>query len=145
MRHKRESPMGRFSVDLIIANNRDVITAGVGARIPESVKHLTLSEIVDSGAARLVLPQRIVDALQLQDDGETTVRYADQRREKRRLVSNVWLQYSGRHGVFSAVVEPDRQDALVGEIILEELDLLIDCGTQSLYPREPDTILTEIE
>lgn len=137
--------MGRFSVELIIANNRDVITAGVGARIPDSVKHLTLSGIVDSGAARLVLPQRVVDALQLQDDGETTVRYADQRREKRRLVSNVWLQYSGRHGVFSAVVEPDRQDALVGAIVLEELDLLIDGGTQSLYPREPDTILTEIE
>ena len=27
----------------------------------------------------------------------------------------------------------------------EELDLLVDCGTQSLYPREPDSILTEIE
>ena len=136
--------MGRFSVELVIANNRDIITARVGARIPDSVKHLTLSGVVD-GAARLVLPQRIVDALQLQDDGETTVRYADQRREKRRLVSNVWLQYAGRHGVFSAVVEPDRQDALIGAIVLEELDLLIDCGTQSLYPREPDTILTEIE
>jgi len=137
--------MGRFSVELIIANNRDVVTAGPGARIPDSVKHLSLTGIVDSGAARLVLPQRIVDALQLQDDGETTVRYADPRREKRRLVSNVWLQYAGRHGVFSAVVEPDRQDALIGAIVLEELDLLIDCGTQSLYPREPDTILTEIE
>ena len=100
---------------------------------------------MDSGAARLVLPQRIVDELHLQEDGETVVRFADQRRERRPLVSNVWLQLLGRHGVFSAVVEPNRDDALIGAIVLEELDLLVDCGSQSLYPREPDAILTEIE
>jgi hypothetical protein len=81
----------------------------------------------------------------LQQDGETSVRYADQRRERRMLVSNVWLQLLGRHGVFSAVVEPQRTDALIGAIVLEELDLLVDCGTQSLHPREPDLIVTEIE
>jgi hypothetical protein len=73
------------------------------------------------------------------------VRYANQRREKRRPVSNVWLQMYGRHGVFSAVVEPNRRDAIIGAIVLEELDLIVDCGTQSLYPREPDAIVTEIE
>jgi hypothetical protein len=137
--------MGRFSAEIVIANNRDVVTATPGALIPSSVAHLTLTGVVDSGAARLVLPQSIVDALQLQDDGETTVRYADQRREKRRLVSNVWLQLMGRHGVFTAVVEPQRGDALIGAMVLEELDLLVDCATHSIYPREPDAILTEIE
>lgn len=60
-------------------------------------------------------------------------------------MSNVWLQLLGRHGVFSAVIEPERQDALIGAMVLEELDLLVDCGTQSLQRREPDAILTEIE
>jgi len=92
-----------------------------------------------------VLPQRVVDALELRVEGETTVRYTDGRREKRPLVGNVWLELLGRHGVFSAVVEPERSDALIGAIVLEELDLLVDCTTQSLYPREPDSILTEIE
>ena len=78
-------------------------------------------------------------------DGEMTVRFADNRRAKRQIVSNVWLQLLGRHSVFSAVVEPARIDALIGAIVLEELDLLVDYGTQSLYPREPDSILTEIE
>jgi predicted aspartyl protease len=137
--------MGRFSVEFVVANNRDVVRLEPGQPIPDSVKHCSLPGVVDSGAARLVLPQRVADALRLQDDGETTVRYADQRREKRRLVSNVWLQLLGRHGVFSAVVEPDRTDALIGAIVLEELDLLVDCATQSLYPREPDAILTEID
>ena len=140
-----QTAMGRFSVDVVVANNRDVLLAAPGARIPDAVRHLRLRGVVDSGAARLVLPPRAVMELQLTDEGQTTVRYADHRREKRRLVSNVWLQLLGRHSVFSAVIEPDREDALLGAIVLEELDLLVDCGTQSLSPREPDAILTEIE
>lgn len=137
--------MGRFSVDLIIANNRDVLLARPQDRIPESIPHRSISAIVDTGAARLVIPQSLVDSLDLIVDGETTVRYADHRRATRTVVSNVWLQLMGRHGVFSAVVESDRPDALLGAIVLEELDLIVDCITQSLHPREPDRILTEIE
>jgi len=137
--------MGRFSVQFVIANNRDVVQAAPGVPIPEGVKHLVLSGVVDSGAARLVLPQHVADELRLQAHGETMVRYADSRRERRAAVGNVWLQLLGRDGVFSAVVEPDRADALIGAIVLEELDLLVDCTTQTLRPREPGSILTEIE
>ncbi len=86
-----------------------------------------------------------MELLKLPVDDEVTVRYADQGRQKRLLVSNVWLQLLGRHGVFSAIVEPDRDDALIGAIVLEELDLLVDRETQSIYPREPDAIWAEIE
>lgn len=138
-------PMGRFSVQFVVANNRDVLQAAPGVAVPEGVKHLVLSGIVDSGAARLVLPQRAVDELTLQEHGETTARYADGRRERRPVVSNVWLQLLGRDGVFSAVVEPGRSDALIGAIVLEELDLLVDCAAQALRPREAESTLTEIE
>ena len=142
---KEQTPMGRFSVQFVVANNRDVVQAAPAVPIPEGVKHLVLSGVVDSGAARLVLPQRAAEELQLQGHGDTTVRYADGRRERRAVVSSVWLQLLGRDGVFSAVVEPDRPDALIGAIVLEELDLLVDCTTQTLRPREPGSILTEIE
>jgi predicted aspartyl protease len=142
---REQTPMGRFSVSFVVANNRDVVQAAPGVSIPEGVKHLVLSGVVDSGAARLVLPQRAVDELGLQGHGETSVRYADGRRDRRAVVSNVWLQLLGRDGVFSAVIEPNRQDALIGAIVLEELDLLVDCTTQTLRPREADSILTEIE
>jgi len=140
-----QRPMGRFSVEFVVADNREVVQAAPGVPIPQGVKHLVVSGVVDSGAARLVLPRSAVEQLRLQGHGETTVRYADGRREKRPVVSNVWLQLLGRDGIFSAVVEPDRPDALIGAIVLEELDLLVDCTTQTLRPREPDSIVTEIE
>ena len=135
----------RFPVDVVIANARDVVIARPADRVPESVPHRTISAMVGTGTMRLVIPQSLVDPLDLIIDGETTLLYADHRRATRTVVSNVWLQFMGRHGVFSAVVEPDRPDALLGAIVLEELDLIVDCITQSLHPREPDRILTEIE
>ncbi len=141
----RKADMGRVTTEFAIANNRDVVALLPRDDVLDLVKHVTLSGVVDSGAAKLVLPGRVVDELGLLSDGETTVRLADNRRERRQVVSNVWLQLLGRHGVFSAVIEPNRQDALIGAIVLEELDLLVDCGTQSIYPREPDSTLTEIE
>ena len=88
---KDRTPMGRLSVPFVVANNRDVMQAAPGVPIPEGVKHLVLSGVVDSGAARLVLPQRALDELRLQGHGEPTVRYADGRRETRSVVSHVWL------------------------------------------------------
>ncbi|MGO9114747.1 MAG: aspartyl protease family protein [Thermoguttaceae bacterium] len=143
MRDHKE--MGRFSVEFAVANFRDVVRLAPGVPVLENVKHTVVSGVVDSGAARLVLPKHVADQLQLTVDGEVTVRYADHRQEKRPRVSGVWIELNGRNGVFSAVVEPNRNDALIGAIVLEELDLLVDCTTQSLYPRDPNTIVTEIE
>lgn len=91
-----------------------------------------------------MLPGIIHSQLKLEPGGEAEVRYADHRRARRALVTNVWLQMMGRSGVFSAVIEPDRTDALIGAIVLEELDLMVDCATQSLHPRNPDLIVSEI-
>jgi len=35
--------------------------------------------------------------------------------------------------------------ALLGAIVLEDLDLLVDCSTQKLVPRDPRGALYEIE
>jgi predicted aspartyl protease len=142
---REQDEMGRFAVDIVLANFRDVAREPAGARLPDAVPHRTLSAIVDTGAARLVLPESVVSALNLEHDGEATVRYADQRCETRPVVSGVWLQLMGRDGVFKAIVEPNRTDALLGAYVLEELDLVVDCPTQTLHPREPDRILAEIE
>ena len=51
----------------------------------------------------------------------------------------------GRDGHFTAVVEPKRDTALIGAIVLEDLDFLADCTKGRLVPRDPDYIVSEIE
>ena len=137
--------MGRVTVEFPIANYWDVLRAKEGQLSPAEIRRTTISGIVDSGAARLVLPPWVVQDLGLPEDGETGVRYADQRSARRMIVRNVWLELCGRGSVFTAIVEPDRQDALIGAIVLEELDLIVDCTRNEVRPRDPDRIISEIE
>jgi predicted aspartyl protease len=149
IRHKgtlaRGEGVGRFAVEIALANNQDVALADAGVIGKSEIRRACISGWVDSGAGHLVLPQAVVDELGLPDDGTIGVRYADQRSAARQRVSNVYLEFEGRHGVFSAIVEPNRDTALIGAIVMEELDLVVDCSTQSLRPRDPDRIISEIE
>jgi hypothetical protein len=51
---------------------------------------------------------------------------------------------AGRCSVPSSV-EPKRKDALIGAIVLEELDLIVDGTRNEVRPRDPDRIISEIE
>jgi hypothetical protein len=57
----------------------------------------------------------------------------------------VFLKLLGRDDTFSAVVEPKRTTSLVGSIVLEALDLLVDCKNQRVFPRDPRSPVYEIE
>lgn len=137
--------MGRVTVEVALANDRDLVRAEAGDISASEVRRGSVDAIIDSGAARLVLPAHIVNTLGLSEDGETNVRYADQRTARKAIVGHVHLELCGRDSVFTAIVEPDRQDALIGAIVLEELDLIVDCTRGEVRPRDPDRIISEIE
>jgi predicted aspartyl protease len=137
--------MGRFSVELEVSNDQDVVAVALGVLTPEKVRRAVIRGVVDTGATRLVLPGAVASALGLAESGTVMVSFADGRKAERRVVSHVQVTIQGRSGVFSAVVEPGRSDALVGAIVLEELDFLPDCTAQKLVPRDPKGIIAEIE
>ena len=73
------------------------------------------------------------------------MRYADGRRGIGPEAGPIQVFLSGRENVFSAIVEPKRDSALIGAIVLEDLDLLVDCNKQRLVPRDPHHVISEIE
>ncbi len=137
--------MGRVNVEVDLANFEDLVLAKAGALAPEQVRRLRVPGIVDTGASFLVLPKRVATQLGVPAAGKAIVRYADRRKGTRNLVNSVAVELLGRRGTFRAVVEPKREDVLVGAIVLEDLDLRVDCHTQQLRPRDPTGIVTEIE
>lgn len=137
--------MGKINVEVALANNRDVQQFEAGSLAAEKVRRARLTGLVDTGASYLVLPESMANQLGLPDLGTARVRYADQRKEDRRLVHQVEVELFGRRGTFRAIVEPARTDALIGAIVLEDLDLIVDCRTQTLQPRDPKQIIAEIE
>ena len=137
--------MGRVTVEFELTNNSDMMLLEAGFLTPDRVRRVVMTGVIDTGAARLVLPQGVCELLGLPLKGQSVVRYADHRREKRDVVSNAHVAFLGRSGVFNAIVEPSRSDALIGAIVLEDLDMVVDCLGQKVIPRESDFILTEVE
>lgn len=142
---KGANGVGRFSIDVVISNDRDIIMAEEGALAPDKVRIVKTKGVVDSGAARVVLPKSLVQQLGLAVSGKVKVKYADGRSTTKETVSHVRIEIQGRFGIFTAVVEPKRTDPLIGAIVLEDLDFLIDCLHQRLVPRDPRFVVSEIE
>lgn len=139
------SAMSRFSVEMMLSNNQDVQLAARGKLPKDEVPRTRIRGVVDSGATNLVLPKLVADQLGLPAAGKTRVRYANHRTAIRDRVQEVRVELLGREGTFRAVVEPRRNDALIGAIVLEDLDFVVDCITQKLQPRDPKMVVSEIE
>ena len=137
--------MARFAVEVEVANRVDMALAELGKLPEKEVRRVTIRGVVDPGASRLVLPLSVVQRLGLARRGRTKVRYADGRSAWRDNVYDVWLSLQGRESSYVAIVEPKRDSALIGAIVLEDLDFLVDCKNQRLVPRDPKAILSEIE
>ncbi len=137
--------MGRFSVDVDVSNYQDVVAARMGVLEPDKVRRVRIRGLVDTGASHFVLPEKVGKALGLAKAGKVKVRYADRRTATRDSVDDALVELHGRHGTFAAILEPKRNDALIGAIILETFDLLADCRRQRLVPRDPKFVLSEIE
>jgi predicted aspartyl protease len=146
MKTNGKHKMGRITVEVEISNNRDVANALSGHLDAAKVRRTTIRGIVDSGATRLVLPLAVVKELGLPvHKTKIRVRYANGRTSLRTEVGEVVLRLQGREGVYRAVVEPKRDTALIGAIVLEDMDFLVDCAKLRLVPRDPHHIVSEIE
>ena len=129
---------------LELQNNDDAAAVRQGFKSPEEVRAAEVDGWVDTGAEQLVLPKNVADALGVPTVGEARVRFADGRRDVRPVVGEVRLSMAGREGVFKAVVEPNRESALIGAVVLEYLDLLVDPVTGECRPRDADRMLAEM-
>jgi predicted aspartyl protease len=145
MRSKGANGVGRFSVEFEIANNDDLALVRRGMLPEEDVRRETILGLVDPGASKLVLPEAVVKRLGLSSGGNIKVTHADGRQAKRRQAKDVYVELLGRSDTFSAIVEPKRKTALIGAIVLEDLDLLVDCSRERLVPRDPSGPVYEIE
>lgn len=145
MKRNGAKRMGRFSVDFEVSNRDDLALERHGAIHADQVRRVRLRGVVDSGATRLVLPKKVVQQLGLPITGKVGVKYADGRKAVRSTVDGVHVELLGRSSDFKAAIEPKRETALIGAIVLEDLDFLVDSTHQRLMPRDPKMIISEAE
>ena len=129
--------MGEIVVSVGLENYVDRSNARSGFRT-EPVRCARVDGVVDTGAVMLVLPRNVVERLGLDPLRTAVVTYADERRDERPVAGPVAIEVCDRFMVTECVVGPPSSEALIGQIVLEALDLIADCANRTLTPRTPD-------
>lgn len=128
-----------------LTNSQDEKDVRRGLLTADEVRTLEIEALVDTGATMLMLPEDVVAGLGLLPDGFRKVRYADGRVREVPWVSGIRISILGRETVLNALVEEVGTTPLIGQIPLEELDLLVDPKSRELRvnPTSPEAPLLD--
>ena len=111
----------------------------------EPEKSVEVDAIIDTGATMVVLPMDIVEELGLKKMREVKVRYANNKVETKSIYGVVNIELKGRSANLDVLVEEKGSQPLIGQVLLELLDLIVD-KTRNLLPNpaSPEMSMMEI-
>lgn len=132
--------MGTITATIELINAADLTAAEDGYIADSDIRHHTMEGLVDTGSVMLALPQDVVEHLGLRERRKVAVTYANDQKEQRSIAGPVLIKIAGREMFTECIVIPPTSEALIGQVILEELDLIADCQKQALYPRPESPI-----
>jgi clan AA aspartic protease len=124
--------MGEVRVEVKLINAGDQILARRGYVPPEQVRTYATNALVDAGAVCTILPREVADLLGLATPFERGVEYTDGRNESVPLTEALVVVINRRHTSDEALVRGN--EVLIGQTVLEKLDLHVDCANQRVSP-----------
>ena len=133
----------RTAVTLTNATDQDLVRRGKLS--PGEVHSYRADALVDTGAVRTVLPLHVVQQLDLAIRGQRVVELADGRKQSVDITGAVEIDIDGRNTIEDALVLGD--EVIIGQTVLETLDLLVDCANRRLVPNpaHPDQPVIKIK
>lgn len=136
--------MGAVHTKVKLTNAIDEALVSRGMLAPHLLRECETEALVDTGATYLVIPAELVQKLGLRIRGRQKAKYADGREEMVGVTEALLIECEGRQTTEDALVTGDA--VLIGQVVLEKLDLLVDCKNQRLIsnPAHPDYPVTYI-
>ena len=137
--------MGEVRVKVLVVNAVDEDRARRGEIPTDQVRKYEADALADTGAVRSVLPTQVVQQLGLAIRGRRVAEYADGRKEVVDVTGPVIFDIDGRDTLEEALVLGD--EVLIGQTVLEKLDLVVDCPNQRIIPNpaHPDQPVTKVK
>ena len=124
--------MGQVRVQVVLTNHREEAMVRLGQLAPERVHRYETEALIDTGAVRSTIPAAVADRLGLLRLRRTDAKYADGRVEEVDMTEAMAIEILGRTSVTAAMVLGEH--ILLGVIVLEDLDLMVDCNRNRLVP-----------
>ena len=127
--------MGEIRISVRLENEGDILLREAGKFGRRKTRSLDIDAVVDTGAVMTLLPQEAVEALGVETRGSIVVQLANDQRIELPLTSGLRLTIAGREMVTDCLVGPPGCEALIGQIVMERLDLIADPAKRTLTPR----------
>lgn len=137
--------MGEIRIKVNLINATDDELARQRKLPAKRVRRYEAEAVVDTAAVRSVIPASLVSKLGLGIRGKRDVEYADGRTEYVASTSPLVFEIQGRDTVEEALVLGD--EVLIGQTVLEKLDLLADCANRRVIPnpKHPNGPVTPVK
>ena len=137
--------MGEVRAKVKLINALDEMLARRGQLASGQVRVYEADALVDTGAVRSIIPAQVVQQLGLALRGQRVAEYADGRRDIVGVTEPIIIEWHGRDTLEEALVLGD--EVLLGQTVLEKLDLVADCvGGQLLpNPAHPDQPVSKVK
>ena len=142
---KVNTPMGEVRVKVKLTNAGDEIMVRRGLLAADKIRSYEADAMVDTGAVRSVLPIHVVQRLGLATVGKTRAAYANDHSEDVDITEVVGIDINGRRTTEETLVLGS--EVLIGQTVLESLDLQVDCTGRRLIPNpaHPDQPITKVK
>jgi len=124
--------MGAIRTRVRLINAVDEALARRGLLAKDQIRVYDADALVETGAVRSVLPIHVAQSLGLETRGQRMADYADGRKESVGVTEPVVFDIQGRDTLEEALVLG--AEVLIGQTVLEKLDLQADCANQRLIP-----------
>jgi hypothetical protein len=92
--------------------------------------------MVDKGTVRSCIPAPLLERLGIKSYDLVTVELADGRKTEVGIADGVRFEIMQRRSSDDALILGD--EVLIGQTLLEKMDLLVDCTRQRLVPAHPE-------
>ena len=127
--------MGEIVVAVELENPVDRGLFDRGQVQEADVRRATIEAFADTGAMISMLPPNVVERLGIAIFRTVVVTYADDRTEDRPVAGPVTMKIGNRSMNTDCVVGPPHSQALVGQIVMEGMNLIADGTKRTLTPR----------
>jgi len=137
--------MGEVRVTVTLTNASDEVLQRQHKLSGRRMRKYRAEALVDRGAVRTVIPTEVVKRLGVGIRGQRVAEYADGRKESVGITEPLLVEILGRDTVEEALVLGDQ--VLIGQTVLEKLDLHVDCANQRVIPNpaHPDQAVTKVK
>ena len=124
--------MGHVFADVTLKNATDMGNARNGQIKEENVRSIAVRALVDTGATMLCMNEEIRQKLGLKIIGSSPIRIANGTWLTCQVTEPVEIIWTNRNAALYAYVVPGLDNALLGVIPLEAMDLIVNPNTQQL-------------